>query len=76
MTHRIKGTGWLFLIWILTILLFFSPGTKASDSIQSLLEQARSLKSRGEYAEAIEFYQLILEDDPENYQAAMELARV
>ena len=49
---------------------------KANDSIQSLFEQARSLKSRGEYAEAIEFYQQILKEDPEDYQAVRELAQV
>lgn len=76
MTHRITGTSWLFLIWTLTILLFFSQGTKANDSIQSLFEQARSFKRGGEYTKAIEFYQQILKEDAENYQAAMELARV
>ncbi len=76
MVYRIAGTGSLFLIWTLTILLFFSQGMKANDSIQSLFEQARSLKSRGEYAEAIEFYQQILQEDPEDYQAIRELAQV
>ncbi len=76
MIYSIPRTGSLFLIWILAILLFFSQGTKANDSIQSLFEQARSLKSRGEYAKAIEFYQQILKEDPENYQAIRELAQV
>ncbi len=74
--YRIPRTGSLFLIWILAILLFFSQGMKANDSIQSLFEEARSLKSRGEYAKAIEFYQQILKEDPENYQAIRELAQV
>ena len=76
MIHRIPRTGSLFLIWILTVLLLFSQGIKANNSIQSLFEQARSFKSVGEYAKAIEFYQQILKEDPENYQAAMELAQV
>jgi YaiO family outer membrane protein len=76
MTYRIPRTGSLFLIWILAILLFSSQSMKANDSIQSLFEQARSLKSRGEYAKAIEFYQQILKEDPENYQAIRELAQV
>ena len=49
---------------------------KANDSIQSLFEQARSLKSRGEYEKAIELYQEILKEDFENYEAARELAQV
>lgn len=76
MIYRIPRTGFLFLIWILAILLFFSQGMKANDSTQSLFEQARSLKSRGEYAKAIEFYQEILKEDPDNYEAARELAQV
>lgn len=74
--YRITRTGSLFLIWILAILLFFSQGMKANDSIQSLFEEARSLKSRGEYVKAIELYQEILKEDPENYQAIRELAQV
>lgn len=76
MMYRISRTGSLFLIWILAIFLFFSQGTRANDSTQSLFEQARSLKSRGEYAKAIELYQEILKEDPENYQAIRELAQV
>lgn len=49
---------------------------KVNASIQSLFEEARSLKSRGEYEKAIEFYQEILKEDPENYQATRELAQV
>lgn len=74
--YRIPRTGSLFLIWILAILLFFSQSMKADASSQSLFEQARSLKSRGEYAKAIELYQEILKEDPENYQAIRELAQV
>lgn len=76
MMYRIPRTGSLFLVWVLAILLLSSQGVKANNSIQSLFEQARSLKGKGEYAEAIEFYQQILKEDPENYQAVMELARV
>ena len=76
MIYRTAGTLSLSLIWILIVLLSFSHGTRANDSIQSLFEQARSLKSRGEYAEAIESYQQILKEDPENYQATRELAQV
>ncbi len=76
MIYRIPRAGSLFLIWILAILLFFSQGMKANDSIQSLFEQARSLKSRGEYEKAIELYQEILKEDFENYEAARELAQV
>lgn len=76
MIYRIHRTDFLFLIWILAILLFFSQGMKANDSIQSLFEQARSLKSRGEYEKAIELYQEILKEDFENYEAARELAQV
>jgi len=66
------------LLWIATLLFLisFSPGTKASSSIQSLFEEARSLKSKGAYEEAIESYQEILREDPENYEATIELARV
>ena len=49
---------------------------KVNASIQSLFEEARSLRSRGEYEKAIEFYQEILKEDPENYQATRELAQV
>ena len=49
---------------------------KADASSQSLFEEARGLKSRGEYAKSIEFYQEILKEDPENYQAIRELAQV
>ncbi|KKM70622.1 hypothetical protein LCGC14_1438890 [marine sediment metagenome] len=76
MMYRIPRTGSLFLIWILAVLFLFSQGMKADASSQSLFEQARSLKSRGEYAKAIEFYQQILKEDPENYQAIRELAQV
>lgn len=76
MMYRIPRTGSLFLIWILAALFFFSQGMKADASSQSLFEQARSLKSRGEYAKAIEFYQQILKEDPEDYQAVRELAQV
>lgn len=76
MIYNISRTGSLFLIWILAILLFFSQSMKADASSHSLFEQARSLKSKGEYAKAIEFYQEILEEDPENYQAIRELAQV
>ncbi len=76
MIYRIPRTGWLFLIWILAIFLFSCQVVRANDSIQFLFEQARSLKSRGEYAEAIEFYQQILQEDPEDYQAVRELAHV
>jgi len=76
MIYRIPRTGSLFLIWILAILFFFSQGVKANTSSQSLFEQARSLKSRGEYAKAIELYQEILKEDPENYEAIRELAQV
>ena len=76
MIYSIARTGSLSLIWILAILLFFSQSMKADASSQSLFEQARSLKSTGEYAKAIEFYQQILEEDPENYQAIRELAQV
>jgi len=64
------------LIWMLSILFFFSQGIKANTSIPSLFEEARSLRSRGEYEKAIEFYQEILKEDPENYEAARELAQV
>ncbi len=76
MIYIIPRTGSLFLIWILAIFLFSYQGVKANDLIQSLFEEARSLKSGGEYAKAIEFYQQILQEDPENYQAIMELAQV
>ena len=76
MIYRIPRTGWLFLIWILAIFLFSCQVVRANDSSQSLFEQARSLKSRGEYAKAIEFYREILKEDPENYQATRELAQV
>lgn len=64
------------MIWILAILFFFSQGIKANASIQSLFEEARSLKSRGEYEKAIELYQEILKEDSENSQAIRELAQV
>lgn len=76
MIYRIPTTGSLFLIWILFFLFFFSQGMKVNASIQSLFEEARSLKSRGEYEKAIEFYQEVLKEDPENYQAIRELAQV
>ncbi|GAG89281.1 unnamed protein product, partial [marine sediment metagenome] len=69
-------TGWLFLIWMLSILFFFSQDIKANASIPFLFEEARDLKGRGEYEKAIEFYQEILKEDPENYEAARELAQV
>ena len=49
---------------------------KANTSTQSLFEEARSLRSRGEYEKAIEFYQEILKEDPENSRAIRELAQV
>lgn len=76
MIYSIPRTGSLFLVGVLAILFFFSPGTKANDSTQSLFEEARSLRSRGEYQRAIELYQEILREDPENYEAARELAQV
>ena len=76
MIYRILRTGSLFVIWILAILFFFSQGVKANTSTQSLFEEARSLRSRGEYEKAIELYQEILKEDPENYEAARELAQV
>ncbi len=76
MIYRIRRNRSLSLIWILSFLLFFSQGMKANTSIQSLLEEARSLKSRGEYERAIKLYQEILKEDPENYQAMRELAQV
>ena len=76
MIYRILRIGSLSLIWILAILFFLSQGVKANTSSQSLLEEARSFRSRGEYEKAIEFYQEILKEDPENYEAARELAQV
>ena len=73
---RIPRGSLLFWIATLSFLISFSQGTKASSSIQSLLEEARSLKSKGAYAEAIESYQEIIREDPENYEAIRELAQV
>jgi len=64
------------LVGVLAILFFFSPGTKANDSTQFLFEEAKGLKSRGEYQKAIELYQEILKEDPENSRAIRELAQV
>ena len=64
------------MIWMLSILFFFSQGIKANASIPSLFDEARDLKGRGEYEKAIELYQEILREDPENYEAARELAQV
>lgn len=64
------------MVGVLAILFFFSPGTKANDSTQSLFEEAKGLKSRGEYQKAIELYQEILKEDPENSRAIRELAQV
>jgi len=76
MIYRIPRTGSLFFIWILSFLFFFSQGAKANAPVQSSLEEARILKSRGEYEKAIKIYQEILREDPENYQAVRELAQV
>ena len=64
------------MVGVLAILFFFSPGTKANDSTQFLFEEAKGLKSRGEYQKAIELYQEILKEDPENSRAIRELAQV
>ena len=73
---RIPRGSLLFWIATLSFLISFSQGTKASSPIQSLFEEARSLKSKGAYAEAIESYQEIIKEDPENYEAIRELAQV
>jgi len=73
---RIPRGSLLFWIATLSFLISFSQGTKASSPIQSLFEEARSLKSKGAYEEAIELYQEIIKEDPENYEAIRELAQV
>ena len=76
MRYRILKISSLLSAWMLIIVLCFSQAGGAAATIQSLFQEARALKSIGEYAKAIESYQQILQEDPENYQAVMELAQV
>lgn len=76
MRYRILRVSSLLSVWMLTIVFCFSQAGGAAATIQSLFQEARALKNTGEYGKAIQLYQEILKQDPENYQAIMELAQV